>query len=256
MTSRRTTTTGCTIHRMIPFGISRSCGTSTAGRRRRCSTSRDGTTTTTGRKARPRTTLGSCSRAEGDTSRAALLLGPWIHGVDSTSRTTFGERDFGGTAAIDYDEVVLGWMDRHLRGRAAPSAAAPVRYFVMGENRWRESSTWPPPGHAAPTISLGRRRRAHGRLTQTRQRVDRATEHLSLYPADPVINPYSGQPALTITGRSPSGGTCSRSIQLRLTRDLEVTGSIRVRVYISCDCRDTDLWVRILDVAPDGSAST
>jgi len=39
-----------------------------------------------------------------------------------------------------------------------------------------------------------------------------------------------------------------------LTDDVEVTGSIRVRVHISCDCRDTDLWVRILDVAPDGSA--
>ena len=39
-----------------------------------------------------------------------------------------------------------------------------------------------------------------------------------------------------------------------LDRTREVTGPIRARVYISCDCRDTDLWVRILDVAPDGTA--
>ena len=39
-----------------------------------------------------------------------------------------------------------------------------------------------------------------------------------------------------------------------MTRDIEVTGSIHARVYISCDCRDTDLWVRILDVSADGSA--
>jgi putative CocE/NonD family hydrolase len=39
-----------------------------------------------------------------------------------------------------------------------------------------------------------------------------------------------------------------------LTADIEVTGSIDARVYISCNCRDTDLWVRILDVTPDGAA--
>ena len=33
-----------------------------------------------------------------------------------------------------------------------------------------------------------------------------------------------------------------------------MTGPIRARVYVSCDCRDTDLWVRLLDVAPDGAA--
>jgi hypothetical protein len=39
-----------------------------------------------------------------------------------------------------------------------------------------------------------------------------------------------------------------------LTSDIEVTGSIRARMYVSCDCRDTDLWVRVLDVFPDGAA--
>jgi hypothetical protein len=33
-----------------------------------------------------------------------------------------------------------------------------------------------------------------------------------------------------------------------------VTGLIRAQIYLSCDCRDTDLWVRLLDVAPDGTA--
>ncbi len=34
-----------------------------------------------------------------------------------------------------------------------------------------------------------------------------------------------------------------------------MTGPIRARVYISCDCRDTDVWVRLLDVQPDGAAN-
>jgi putative CocE/NonD family hydrolase len=36
--------------------------------------------------------------------------------------------------------------------------------------------------------------------------------------------------------------------------DLEVTGPIRAEVFLSCDCRDLDIWVHVLDVAPDGTA--
>jgi len=39
-----------------------------------------------------------------------------------------------------------------------------------------------------------------------------------------------------------------------LGSDMEVTGPISARMFVSCDCRDLDLWVRLLDVAPDGTA--
>lgn len=39
-----------------------------------------------------------------------------------------------------------------------------------------------------------------------------------------------------------------------LAEDTEVTGPITAEIFLSCDCRDTDLWVRLLDLAPDGTA--
>jgi putative CocE/NonD family hydrolase len=39
-----------------------------------------------------------------------------------------------------------------------------------------------------------------------------------------------------------------------LQRAIEVTGPIQADIYMACDCRDADLWVRLLDVAPDGTA--
>jgi putative CocE/NonD family hydrolase len=39
-----------------------------------------------------------------------------------------------------------------------------------------------------------------------------------------------------------------------LQQDTEVTGAIREHIFVSCDCRDFDLWARLLDVAPDGVA--
>jgi len=39
-----------------------------------------------------------------------------------------------------------------------------------------------------------------------------------------------------------------------LQEDTEVTGPITARIFASCDCRDFDLWARLLDVSPDGTA--
>ena len=89
---------------------------------------------------------GSCSSlAPASDPRNDLLLGPWVHGVDSTRHTHAGEREFGASAAIDYDEVVLRWMDHYLRGTPiGVEKEAPVRYFVMGDNQWHDASAWPP----------------------------------------------------------------------------------------------------------------
>src|SRR5262249_58702939 len=39
-----------------------------------------------------------------------------------------------------------------------------------------------------------------------------------------------------------------------LPADTEVTGPIRAEIYASADVPDFDLWVRVLDVLPDGTA--
>jgi putative CocE/NonD family hydrolase len=72
-------------------------------------------------------------------------------------------------------------------------------------------------------------------------------------PLHPVMNQYSS-----------SGAHDYRSLVDRedvltfdsdpLAHDTEVTGPIKAQVFLSCDCRDTDLWVRLLDVAPDGAS--
>ena len=74
-----------------------------------------------------------------------LMLGPWVHGVDATKKTNAGDRTFGPSAAIDYDEVVLTWMDHYLDGiENGVDRESPVRYFLMGRDEWCESKTWPP----------------------------------------------------------------------------------------------------------------
>jgi putative CocE/NonD family hydrolase len=86
------------------------------------------------------------SRSDEPDPRARLVIGPWVHGVRSMARTVTGDLDFGPDAAVDYDDIILRWMDRYLKGvDNGIDREPPVRTFVMGENRLRKRSAWPPP---------------------------------------------------------------------------------------------------------------
>jgi hypothetical protein len=198
--------------------------------------------------------LGLVAARRGQPSRAALLLGPWVHGVDATARTRFGDRDFGRAAAIDYDEVVLDWMDRYVRDDRAVAVLEGARYFVMGDNRWRTSGTWPPAGEdTLYYLSPGGQGAIGGSLVATPPPGGRAQSSFLSNPDDPLINPYDSAGVHDYQALAKRANVLTFD-SAPLTRDLEVTGPIRVRLFISCDCRDTDVWARLLDVAPDGTA--
>jgi putative CocE/NonD family hydrolase len=190
----------------------------------------------------------------GTPARTALLIGPWVHGSDATARTRFGDRDFGRAAAIDYDEVVLDWMDRYVRDDTRVTPIEGARYFVMGDNRWKTSSTWPPPGRDHVFyLSSAAQGSTRGSLTSAASEGTHPPSTFLSNPDDPVVNPYES------AGVHDYQRLAARKDVLTfdsppLDRDMEVSGPIRARVFLSCNCRDTDLWVRVLDVAPNGTA--
>ena len=189
----------------------------------------------------------------GQPKGTALLIGPWVHGVESTQTPKSGERSFPAEAAIDYDATVLDWMDHYLRGvDNGVDKRAPVRYYTMGSDRWQESPAWPPHSTATNWYLTDAKPGKPGRLSTTRPTAAGSSAFVS-DPSDPVVNRYEA-----------SGGHDYRQLAERtdlltfdsepLARDTEVTGPIRANLYVSCDCRDADLWVRLYDVGPDGAA--
>ncbi len=196
------------------------------------------------------------ARADAESPRTRLVLGPWVHGVASVAQHRVGDLDFGPAAALDYDELVLDWMDRYVRGiENGVDEQAPVRYFLMGENRWHEAESWPP--ESVETLDLflvgGASPGDHGSLERhPADQGAKATAFVS-NPAEPVSDPYAefgphdyaalaGRHDLAIFDTAP------------LAADLTVVGAMKAEIYLSCDCRDLDLWVKVLDVAADGRA--
>jgi putative CocE/NonD family hydrolase len=187
-------------------------------------------------------------------ARTALLIGPWVHGSDATARTKFGDRDFGRSAAIDYDEVVLDWMDAYVREDRTVTPVQAARYFVMGDNRWKTSESWPPPGRGSVyyLASTGEAP-SGGALTPDTPQADASSTSFLSNPDDPVVNPYDSAGVHDYQSLSKRGDVLTFD-SAPLPGDVEVSGPVRARIYLSCDCRDTDLWVRLLDVAPNGTA--
>ncbi len=184
-----------------------------------------------------------------------LLIGPWVHGVESTAKTKSGERAFEAAAAIDYDEIVLRWMDHYLRGSAnGVESEKSVRYFVMGADRWRDADAWPPPSEQTSYYLISPKTgEVRGNLTGDAPITQETFGSFISDPANPVVNPYA------VSGAHDYRELANRSDVLTfdsapLERDTEVTGPIHAEIYLACDCRDTDLWVRLLDIAPDGTA--
>jgi hypothetical protein len=202
--------------------------------------------------------LGLLAARKGKEARTQLLIGPWRHGVEETAETRVGERDFGPQAAINYDEVVLAWMDRYVKGLRTgwDVKQKPVRVFVMGRNEWTKSDTWPRPGTVRTSFYLTAPPGGTntGGLEQSAPAAADSSSRFVSDPQNPVVDPQSAY-----SGPQDYSGLAKRGDVLvyettPLKRDLEVTGPITAEIFLSCDCADTDLWVKLLDVSPDGKA--
>ncbi|HXE76252.1 MAG TPA: CocE/NonD family hydrolase [Candidatus Xenobia bacterium] len=187
--------------------------------------------------------------------KTQVIIGPWVHGVDAVGQARAGGREFEADARADYDKLVLDWMDRYVRGvENGVECRKPVRFYVLGSG-WREEDSWPP-AEARPTpLYLARsREEGKGRLSWTKARTGDPFSLIASDPAKPVWDPHAANP----------GAHDYRSLEGRrdvlvfdsepLKEDLEVTGTVKAEIFISVDAPDTDLWIRLLDVAPDATA--
>ena len=184
--------------------------------------------------------VGVVDARRGKPARAALIMGPWSHGVPRVGRTEVGEREYGPAGSIDYDDVVIRWMDRYVRDiDNGVEREKPVHVFILGSNRWIDADAWPIPGIRADTI----------KLTKLSDQSVIASD-----PKNPVLNPFADKP----------GAHDYRALAARpdvvvfdtppLRQDLTVIGAMKAELTISSDAPDTDIWVKVYDVAPDGTA--
>jgi len=196
------------------------------------------------------------SRAGQKDPRTKLLIGPWIHGVDATGKASSGNRKFGASAKIDYDQVVLDWLDYYVRGINNNVLGWPnVKVYEMGGNAWIAESAWPlnMTTREVDYLGPGNAAGAKGSITLKPAAKDGQKSFVS-DPADPVRDEFG-----TNFGAFDLKGLAKRSDVLTFqtqpfATDKTVIGHVGAEVYVSSDAPDFDLYLKLIDVAPDGTA--
>jgi putative CocE/NonD family hydrolase len=210
-----------------------------------------------------RTRGGSAAARE----QTRLVVGPWAHGVLGGS---FVERSFGIRAAIgaiDVTEMHSRWFDAQLRNGERLSGKR-VLLFVMGPNVWREEDDWPLPDTAFTPWYLHSRGDANtaagGGVLSPDPPGEEPEDVYAYDPLDPVPT-VGGATFLPGVWLAANGGPRDQSpVERRkdvlcytsepLPRPLEVTGPVRLVLYVSSSATDTDFTGKLVDVGIDGRA--
>lgn len=193
-----------------------------------------------------------------------LLIGPWTH-LPWAPRV--GEIDFGPNAGNVVDDALVHFFDYWLKGiDNGVDRELPVSLFVMGENRWRYESDFPPlraRNHRYYLHSHGRANSLNGdgglnkRLTEE--------EPFDTFCHDPLWPvPSVGGHSCCFPDISPMGPRDQRDVEQRndvlifstdvLDQKVEVCGTVTATLFASSSAPDTDFTVKLVDVFPDGRA--
>ena len=133
------------------------------------------------------------ARAGASDPQTHLLIGPWVHGVASTAKTksesaSLGQRRRSTTTKLS----CAGWTTTCGASANGVEKEKPVRYFVMGDDQWREADAWPPAAKAASYYLVSPKPgESHGGLSADAPREKKAFVSFLSDPANPVVNPYS-----------------------------------------------------------------
>lgn len=151
-------------------------------------------------------------------------------------------------------DPALDFFEVYLRGNGSPSDIPPVHWNLAGTDEDRIEASWPPAG--IRTVEL--RATADGGLTTDAQ--DSATTEIGWThdPADLV--PSSADDAfsflLELPDEAPIGDRDDvlAFSSAPLDADVDLAGPVRATVRVRSDGPVIDVFLRLLDVAPDGTA--
>jgi hypothetical protein len=191
-----------------------------------------------------------------------LIIGPWLHGVNRNR--VIGDRDAGPQAIIDLNKLQDEWLDHIIFGKPRPDRPN-FLYFLPAKNEWHSAASYPIPGTAFTPYYLasgGSANTLHGDGMLGASPGTGNSDAFTYDPANPVQS-FSSRTAGS-RGGLPSGSVDNRKNEERqdvliytgeaLRDGVEVTGPVKATIYFSTDVVDTDIAMKLIDVAPDGKA--
>lgn len=188
-----------------------------------------------------------------------LLIGPWSHGGTRDPESELGGLTFADTAALDMDALHRQWFDWVLRDGEKPALLEDrVVYYVMGDGRWRSAPSLQAVADTSRTLYLSSPSGnpegpfQPGRLSAEppgRADVDR-------YVYDPRdtadVATLETMEEPTAPGAAFLDGAKLVYQSEPLEESVEVSGQMRLDIWIEMDVPDTDIGAWVYEIRPTG----
>ncbi len=186
-----------------------------------------------------------------------LIIGPWPHGY---GQSKCGVAQFGPDAELHEFELQLQWFDRWMRGATVGNAMPAIKYYRMGGaepaahagfapgGQWLTAGQWPPNGATKKTFFL-----AAGALLSDSTPEQSSPVSYRYDPSNPAPTIGRSGPQCIQDQRTERSDIISFTSQ-PLQEPLNVTGSVKLNLWISSSAKDADFIAKLVDVYPDGFA--
>jgi hypothetical protein len=201
-------------------------------------------------------------------TKRKIVIETWIAPTGHNPSIPFRTINFGSKAKLPVRSMQLAWFDWWFKRSSVAQPADPpgpkLHIFVMGPNVWREEHEWPLARTRYTPLYLSSGGHANsvegdGGLSWyavAKQPPDQFTYD----PKNPV--PTIGGAICCNPKIMPPGPLDQSPVEGRkdvlvytsppLTEDIEVTGPVRVVLYVATSANDSDFTAKLVDVQPNG----
>jgi putative CocE/NonD family hydrolase len=193
-----------------------------------------------------------------------LIIGPWDHAGTRTPRKEVGGLTFGDASMLDMNELHVAWYDWTMKnGKPLEFLKKHVAYYVTGAEQWKYADSLEAVSNAKRILYLnssnGEANDAFhsGTLSEDKPATAKPDQYvydpLDVRPAelekeDIKNNITDERYALNLFG----DGVVYHSQPF--TEDTEISGFVKLVVWMSMDVPDTDFSVNLYEIMPDGKS--
>lgn len=199
-----------------------------------------------------------------------LIVAPGTH---CHAQETGDSGRFGDIAVphanAPYFEWFDRWFDHWLRDQGQGlTDLPPIRYYMMGEGRWLDAASWPPPQATVQRWYLdsgGRANSAQGDGELAKTSPSRTSHDEFVYDPNAPVPSRGGPVCCTGNPADRAGPVDQKDVESRpdvlvytsrvLDAPLRIAGPLRATLRFASSAVDTDVVVRLSDVWPDGHST-
>jgi len=191
-----------------------------------------------------------------------LVVGPWDHAGTRTPRQEVGGLTFGPAALLDLNDLHVAWYDFVMKGGPRPAFFQKrTAYYLMGAEEWRYTDdiltlAQPQRYYLSSLNGQANTLLQSGSLTQT----EPETSLPDTYTYDPLdTSPADLEPEAVkhyLTDQRWELNLSGNGLVYHtppFAQDTELTGWVKLVLWLELDVPDTDFEVTLSEILPDGS---